>query len=30
MQIKITGKNIDIGDALRIHVEQRIQADVIA
>lgn len=29
MQIKITGKNIDIGDALRIHVEQRIQADVI-
>jgi len=29
MQIKITGKNLDIGDALRTHVEQRIQADVV-
>jgi ribosomal subunit interface protein len=29
MQIKITGKNLDIGDALRTHVEQRIHADVV-
>jgi ribosomal subunit interface protein len=28
MQIKITGKNLDIGDALRTHVEARIQNDV--
>ncbi len=28
MQIKITGKNLDIGDALREHVENRIHSDV--
>jgi ribosomal subunit interface protein len=25
MQIKVTGKNIDIGEALRIHIEERLQ-----
>ena len=25
MQIKVTGKNIDIGEALRIHVDGRLQ-----
>ena len=28
MQIQITGKNLDIGDALRQHVESRINEDV--
>jgi ribosomal subunit interface protein len=28
MQIQITGKNLDIGDALREHVENRINNDV--
>jgi ribosomal subunit interface protein len=28
MQIQITGKNLDIGDALREHVENRLSADV--
>lgn len=25
MQIKVTGKNLDIGEALRIHIEERLQ-----
>ena len=25
MQIKVTGKNIDIGEALRIHIDERLQ-----
>ena len=27
MQIQITGKNIDVGDALRGHIEQRLEGD---
>ncbi len=26
MQVKITGKHLDIGDALRLHIEERLQA----
>jgi ribosomal subunit interface protein len=25
MQIKVTGKNLDVGDALRVHIENRLQ-----
>ncbi|MCP5080137.1 MAG: ribosome-associated translation inhibitor RaiA [Alphaproteobacteria bacterium] len=28
MQIQITGKNIDVGDALRSHIEDRLEGDV--
>ena len=28
MQIQITGKNIDVGDALRNHIESRLEGDV--
>lgn len=28
MQIQITGKNFDIGDALRTHIESRLEGDV--
>ncbi len=28
MQIQITGKNIDVGDALRAHIEDRLEGDV--
>lgn len=28
MQIQITGKNIDVGDALRTHIEDRLEGDV--
>ncbi len=28
MQIEITGKNIDVGEALRGHIEQRLEGDV--
>ena len=28
MQLQVTGKNLDVGDALRSHIEQRVEGDV--